>query len=112
MSQLGRERGHLGPGRASPDHQNVTGRACPVSWQLELPARIRVDGSDGDADVLLPIGDMSEARLVLTDALIAESLRRSKHGNRSDSKHTDTLDHDQHMSQTQGRLTNGDRKRQ
>jgi hypothetical protein len=55
---------------------------------------------------------MSEARLVLTDALIAESLRRSKHGNRSDSEHTDTLDHDQHMSQTQGRLTNGDRKRQ
>jgi ribosome maturation factor RimP len=75
-------------------------------------ARIRVDGSDDGADVLLPIGDMSEARLVLTDALIAESLRRSKHGNRSDSKHTNALDPDQHMSQTQGRLTNGDRKRQ
>jgi ribosome maturation factor RimP len=75
-------------------------------------ARIRVDGADDGADVLLPIGDMSEARLVLTDALIAESLRRSKHSNRNDSEHTDTLDHDQHMSQTQGRLTNGDRKRQ
>jgi ribosome maturation factor RimP len=75
-------------------------------------ARIRVDGSDNGADILLPIGDMSEARLVLTDALIAESLRRSKHGNRNDSEHTEALDHDQHMSQTQGRLTNGDRKRQ
>jgi ribosome maturation factor RimP len=32
------------------------------------------------AEVLLRIDDMSEARLVLTDALISESLRRSKHG--------------------------------
>jgi ribosome maturation factor RimP len=75
-------------------------------------ARIRVDGSDGGADVLLPIGDMSEARLVLTDALIAESLRRSKHSHRSNRERNDALDPDQHMSQTQGRLTNGDRKRQ
>jgi ribosome maturation factor RimP len=30
------------------------------------------------ADVLLPIEEMAEAKLVLTDALIAESLRRSK----------------------------------
>jgi ribosome maturation factor RimP len=29
-------------------------------------------------DVLLPMGDMAEARLVLTDALVAESLRRGK----------------------------------
>jgi ribosome maturation factor RimP len=75
-------------------------------------ARIRIEGSDDGADVLLPIDDMSEARLVLTDALVAESLRRSKHGDRSERKHDDALDHDQHMSQTQGRLTNGDRKRQ
>jgi ribosome maturation factor RimP len=75
-------------------------------------ARIRVDGSDGSADALLPIDEMSEARLVLTDALIAESLRRSKHGDRSNRERNDALDPDQHMSQTQGRLTNGDRKRQ
>jgi ribosome maturation factor RimP len=75
-------------------------------------ARIRVDGSDGGADALLPIDEMSEARLVLTDALIAESLRRSKHGDRSNRERNDALDPDQHMSQTQGRLTNGDRKRQ
>jgi ribosome maturation factor RimP len=44
--------------------------------------RVRMtDAADG-ADVLLPITDMSEARLLLTDALISESLRRSKHGDR------------------------------
>jgi ribosome maturation factor RimP len=31
-------------------------------------------------EILLPIDDMMEARLVLTDALISESLRRSKRG--------------------------------
>jgi ribosome maturation factor RimP len=41
----------------------------------------RGDAADGTDDVL-PIDDMMEARLVLTDALISESLRRSKHGNR------------------------------
>jgi ribosome maturation factor RimP len=39
----------------------------------------RKDAAEGEpADVLLPIGDMAEARLVLTDALVAESLRRGK----------------------------------
>ena len=39
----------------------------------------RKDAAEGeDTDVLLPIGDMAEARLVLTDALITEALRRSK----------------------------------
>jgi ribosome maturation factor RimP len=43
------------------------------------------DGASADAgaEILLPIDDMMEARLVLTDALIAESLRRSKHGERN-----------------------------
>jgi ribosome maturation factor RimP len=43
-------------------------------------ARIRRDdaASGEPAEVLLPIEDMTEAKLVLTDALIAESLRRSK----------------------------------
>ncbi len=40
-------------------------------------------------EVLLPIEDMAEARLVLTDALIAESLRRSKRGERLDPKQRD-----------------------
>jgi ribosome maturation factor RimP len=34
------------------------------------------------ADVMLPIEDMAEAKLVLTDALIAESLRRGKQAGR------------------------------
>src|SRR5690349_2732736 len=45
-------------------------------------ARLRCsDGGGGEnREILLRIDDMSEARLLLTDALIAESLRRSKHG--------------------------------
>ncbi len=38
----------------------------------------------GHPEVLLPIDGMTEARLVLTDALISESLRRSKRGERLD----------------------------
>jgi len=39
----------------------------------------RKDAADGEpADVLLPIADMAEARLVLTDELVRESLRRGK----------------------------------
>jgi ribosome maturation factor RimP len=45
--------------------------------------RIRVNDATPDGtDALLPIDDMMEARLVLTDELVAESLRRSKHGDR------------------------------
>jgi ribosome maturation factor RimP len=39
-------------------------------------ARVHVEGSDEEA--LLPMDDMMEAKLVLTDALAAEALRRSK----------------------------------
>ena len=43
-------------------------------------ARIRRDDvkADEEADVLLPIGEMSEAKLVLTDELVSEALRRGK----------------------------------
>jgi len=43
-------------------------------------ARLRIDDAKPgqNAEPLLPIADMAEARLVLTDALVAESLRRSK----------------------------------
>jgi ribosome maturation factor RimP len=43
-------------------------------------ARIRRDDAAAGetADIMLPIEDMAEAKLVLTDALIAESLRRGK----------------------------------
>jgi ribosome maturation factor RimP len=46
----------------------------------------RDDAKTGEtADVLLPIEDMADARLVLTDQLIAESLRRGKLANREQS---------------------------
>ena len=47
-------------------------------------ARIRRDDAKPDepAEFLLPIEDMAEAKLVLTDALIAESLRRGKQAER------------------------------
>jgi len=43
-------------------------------------ARIRRDdtATGETADIMLPIEEMAEAKLVLTDALIAESLRRGK----------------------------------
>ena len=47
-------------------------------------ARIRRDDAQtgATADILLPIEEMAEAKLVLTDALIADALRRSKQGER------------------------------
>jgi ribosome maturation factor RimP len=47
-------------------------------------ARIRRDDvTPGEpADILLPIEDIAEAKLVLTDALIAEALRRGKQAER------------------------------
>jgi len=39
-------------------------------------------GAADQADVLLRMDEIGEARLVLTDALVAESLRRSKHGDK------------------------------
>ncbi len=46
--------------------------------------RLRSDepAADQASEVLLPIGDMMEARLVLTDELISQSLRRSKRDQR------------------------------
>jgi ribosome maturation factor RimP len=45
----------------------------------DIAARVRIeDRPDGAADVQLPFDDMMDARLVLTDALIAAALRRDK----------------------------------
>jgi len=48
-------------------------------------ARVRRDDAAAGeaADVVLPIDEMAEARLVLTDALVAESLKRGKASGRS-----------------------------
>jgi ribosome maturation factor RimP len=45
----------------------------------DITARVRIeDRPDGAADVQLPFDDMTDARLVLTDDLIAVALRRGK----------------------------------
>lgn len=42
-------------------------------------ARLHIQGSDGTPqEVLLPIEDMADAKLLLTDALVADALRRGK----------------------------------
>jgi ribosome maturation factor RimP len=47
-------------------------------------ARIRREDASqgGEAEVLIPIDDMSEAKLVLTDELVTEALRREKSAKR------------------------------
>jgi ribosome maturation factor RimP len=53
--------------------------------------RLRCNDSGGENwEVLLRIDDMSEARLLLTDALIAESLRRSKHRDNAEEREVRT----------------------
>jgi ribosome maturation factor RimP len=55
-------------------------RGVLVGTEGEAARVRREDAAAGDeADVTLPIADMAEAKLVLTDALVAESLRRGKH---------------------------------
>jgi ribosome maturation factor RimP len=83
------------------DFDRYAGHVAQVEMLAAIDGRRRfrgeLGGTEGDcvrlrtgetasagegAEILLPIDDMMEARLVLTDALIAESLRRSKHGER------------------------------
>jgi ribosome maturation factor RimP len=54
--------------------------------------RLRIDDAKAEqpSEVLLPIADMSEAKLVLTDALITEALRRGKDAERQARGDTET----------------------
>jgi ribosome maturation factor RimP len=77
------------------DFDRYAGHVAQVEMQVPIDGRRRfrgeLRGTDGDcvrlyygdadkdrADVLLPINDMTEAKLMLTDSLIAESLRKGK----------------------------------
>ena len=78
------------------DFERFAGHAVKVEMAVAIEGRRRfrgvLMGTDGErarmrrddvaagenADVLLPIEDMTEARLVLTDELVAQSLRRRK----------------------------------
>jgi ribosome maturation factor RimP len=82
------------------DFDRYAGHVAQVEMLAPIDGRRRfrgeLNGTDGEcvrlrrseataaegADVLLRIDDMMEARLVLTDALVSESLRRSKHAER------------------------------
>jgi ribosome maturation factor RimP len=79
------------------DFERYAGHVMKVELAMPRDGRKRfrgiLMGADGDAarirsedtgeETLLPIEEMSEARLVLTDALVAESLRRGKAAARS-----------------------------
>jgi ribosome maturation factor RimP len=59
-------------------------RGVLIGTEGEAAKIRRDDVKEGEmAEVLLPIGDMAEARLVLTDALVAESLKRAKAAERA-----------------------------
>lgn len=81
------------------DFDRYAGHLAQIEMAVPIEGRRRfrgeLNGSEGDcvrlrcatagaepADILLRIDDMAEARLVLTDALIAQSLRRSKQDER------------------------------
>jgi ribosome maturation factor RimP len=60
-------------------------------------AQVRVeDGPDGATDIALPFDDMTDAKLVLTDALIAAALRRSKAAAAAASGETENGDGEPH----------------
>ncbi len=79
------------------DFDRYAGHVAQVEMQAPIDGRRRfrgeLAGTDGDfarirrvdappdagSEILLPIDDITEAKLVLTDALISESLRKSKH---------------------------------
>jgi len=83
------------------DFDRYAGHAAKIEMTLPLNGRRRfrgtLIGTEGEAvrlrredagpdeipEVLLPIADMAEAKLVITDALVAESLRRAKAGERA-----------------------------
>ncbi len=82
------------------DFDRYAGNVAQVEMVAPIEGRKRfrgeLKGTDGDcariglgesaavdhAEILLPIDDIAEAKLILTDTLIAKSLRRSKHGER------------------------------
>jgi ribosome maturation factor RimP len=82
------------------DFNRYAGHMAQVEMQAPIDGRRRfrgeLAGTDGDyarirrtdaaadanSEILLPIDDITEAKLVLTDALVAESLRKSKHHQR------------------------------
>jgi ribosome maturation factor RimP len=100
------------------DFDRYAGHMAQVEMQAPIAGRRRfrgeLNGTEGEcvrlrcgdgaapegADVLLRIDDMIEARLVLTDTLVAESLRRSKHADRKakDAEERESRRRDKHVN--------------
>jgi ribosome maturation factor RimP len=78
-------------------------RGTLLGVEGEMARLRRKDVAAGeDPDVLLPMGDMAEARLVLTDALVAESLRRGKERAERQADNDNNLVHILHGSDNEG----------
>ena len=72
----------------------------------------RDDAAEGEAaDVLLPIADMSDAKLVLTDELVTEALRREKAAERKPARHDGRNDVKQRQSPAQAGDGHADQQR-
>jgi len=69
-------------------------------------ARIRHDEAGEEAEVLLPIEEMSEAKLVLTDELVTQALRREKAAKRQARAAKREERHRRHKSSHAGHATN------
>jgi len=71
-------------------------------------ARIRRDDTEAgaDAEILLPIDEMSEARLVLTDELVTQALRREKAAKREAKAARRDERHRRHKSGQAGHAAN------
>jgi ribosome maturation factor RimP len=92
------------------DFERYAGHQLKVEMEMAIDGRRRFRGlllgADGEAarirrddaapgeanEILLPIADIAEAKLVLTDALIAESLRRGKAAERAARQRQDADD--------------------
>jgi ribosome maturation factor RimP len=71
-------------------------------------ARMRRDDAEagGEMEILLPINEMSEAKLVLTDELVAQTLRREKAGKRETKAAKREERHRRHKSGQTGHADN------
>lgn len=107
------------------DFERYAGHVMKVELNVALAGRKRFRGillgvtgeaarlksEDTDEETLIPIDDMSEARLVLTDALIAESLRRGKAAQKAAEIEPANGQHHEHAAHETGpahRSTKGD----
>jgi ribosome maturation factor RimP len=84
------------------DFERYAGHIAQIEMQIPIDGRKRfrgeLHGTDGECariqveaaqDVLLRIDDIAEARLVLTDALVSQSLRKGKQNQRKETTNGD-----------------------